>query len=101
MFHHICAGYLLGRCSSEPSPVQQGEGREHGQDEEETLPAEGGGHLCDQEGGKVAELEGGEAEEGAVGDHDCHLHEQHSAANTQVKAQIYIFIIWKMNQQCS
>ena len=87
MFHHICSGYLLGRCPFEPSRLQQGEGREHGQDEEEAVPAEGGRHLGDQEGGKVAELEGGEAEERAVGDDDCHLHEQHPAANTQVKAQ--------------
>ena len=84
MFHHIYAGHLLGCCPFEPSRLQQGEGREHGQDEEEKVPAESGRHLRDQEGGKVAELQGGETEEGALGDHDRHLHEQHPTTDPQV-----------------
>ena len=85
IFLEFDAGYIPGGSPVEPSGVQQGEGREHGQDAEEKVPAESGRHLGDQEGRKVAELQGGEAEEGALGDHDRHLHEQHPAADPQVK----------------
>ena len=87
----ICAGHLPGGRPIEPSRLQQGEGREHGQDEEEAVPAEGGRHLGDQEGRQVPELEGGEVEERIVGDHGRHLHEQHTTANPQVAQTLMPF----------
>ena len=81
----VHTGYLPGGGPFESPSLQQGEGREHGQDEEEEVLAEGGGHLGDQEGGQVAELEGGEVEKRTLGNHDRHLHEQHPTPSTQVR----------------
>ena len=81
----LCTGYLPGGGPFESPGLQQGEGREHGQDEEEEVLAEGGGHFGDQEGGQVAELKGGEVEKGTLGNHDRHLHEQHPTPSPQVR----------------
>ena len=82
------AGHLPGGRATQPQALQQGEGREHGQDAEAQVPSESRGHISHEESCHFAELQGGEAEAGAVGDDGGHLHEQHPAADPQGAHQV-------------